>query len=303
MQKIIGWIKQNKLATILLALVTGYLLFKNFLPPVYRLFSFRQTPSGQGLVGEKMELGMAPRSIILPSQPGYAPAPEVEDRLVIQQSTLSLLVEKVTEAQKAINEKVKQLGGYMVNSSVTHPEEVEAATGSIAIRVPQEKLDEVLDYFRNLAVKVVSENLVGRDVTDEYVDIEARLATLLKTKVKFEEILEKAERVDDILRVQRELVNLQTQIDNLKGRQNYLEKSAQMSKVTVYLATDELSLPYAPSQVWRPKVIFKRAIRSLVSTARKLGTALIWLGIYSVIWVPILVVWLVLRRRKKKLAS
>jgi len=292
MQKIIGWIKQNKLAAFLLVLVIGYLLFKNFLPPIYRLFSFRQIPSGQGLVG-----------IIPPPQPGYAPAPEVEDRLVIQESTLSLLVKKVTETQKAINEKVKQLGGYMVNSSVTHPEETETATGSITVRVPQERLDEALDYFRNVAVKVVSENLVGRDVTDEYVDIEARLATLLKTKVKFEEILEKAEKVDDILRVQRELVSLQTQIDNLKGRQNYLEKSAQMSKVTVYLATDELSLPYAPSLAWRPQVVFKRAVRSLVSTARKLGTTLIWLGVYAVIWVPISVVWLVLRRRKKKLAS
>ncbi|HUS60474.1 MAG TPA: DUF4349 domain-containing protein [Nevskiaceae bacterium] len=300
MQKIIGWIKQNKLAAFLLALVIGYLLFKNFLPSVYQ---FRQTLSGQGLVGEKTELGMAPRGIISPPQTGYAPAPEVEDRLVIQESTLSLLVKKVTETQKAINEKIKQLGGYMVNSSVTHPEETETATGSITVRVSQERLDEALDYFRNVAVKVVSENLVGRDVTDEYVDIEARLATLLKTKVKFEEILEKAEKVDDILRVQRELVSLQTQIDNLKGRQNYLEKSAQMSKVTVYLATDELSLPYAPSLAWRPQVVFKRAVRSLVSTARKLGTTLIWLGVYAVIWVPISVVWLVLRRRKKKLAS
>lgn len=292
MRKIIDWIKQNKLATFLLVLVLGYLLF-----------SFRQIPSGQGLISEKMELGMVPRGIIPPPQPEYAPAPEVEDRLVIQESTLSLLVKKVTETQKAINEKVKQLGGYMVNSSVSHPEEVEAATGSITVRVPQERLDETLDYFRNLAVKVVSENLFGRDVTDEYVDIEARLATLLKTKAKFEEILEKAERVDDILRVQKELVSLQTQVDNLKGRQNYLEKSAEMSRVTVYLATDELALPYAPTEVWRPQAVFRRAVRSLIGTFRKAGTSAIWLGVYSVIWLPILVAWLVFRRRKKKLAS
>lgn len=292
LKKIVDWIKQNKLTTFLLFLIVGYLLVANW----------RQLPSKQGFKEESLsslEVGRAVGGIVSPIQPEYAPAPEVEDRLVIQESTLSLLVKDVIMAQKAINEKIASLGGYLVNSDVFYPEEIEAATGSITVRVPQEKLAEALDYFRNLAVKVVSENLSGQDVTDEYVDIEARLVTLTKTKAKFEEILTKAVKIEEILQVQRELISLQTQIDNLKGQQNFLEKSSQMSKVRVYLATDELSLPYAPSEAWRPKVIFRRAVRSLVSTVRKLGTILIWFGVYSVVWLPILIIWRILHRRKK----
>lgn len=294
MQKIIAWIKANKL-TALLILAVGYLLFKNFYPP------YLYPPIGGGM--EFVELG-APTAkfgttsrIIQPAE--VPPAPEVEDRLVIKESTLSLLVKKVSETQKLITQKTEQLGGYMVQSNVSHPEQAEAASGSITVRIPQIKLEEALDYFRSLAVRVVSENLSGRDVTDEYVDIEARLATLLKTKGKFEEILTKAEKVEEILQVQRELVNLQEQIDSLKGRQNYLEKSAEMSRVTVYLATDELELPYAPSGAWRPKVIFKQAIRSLIASVRKAGTAVIWLAVYSVVWLPALLIYWFLRRRKK----
>ena len=287
MLPIASWVKQNKLVVLLLVVV-AYLLFGKPLFPETAEMGL-SAPDGSQMVKS-----------ILPPPADYAPAPEVEDRLVIQESSFSLVVENVAQVQKTINQKVESLGGYMVNSHLTHPEETQAASGRITVRVPQAKLDEALGYFRNLAVKVVSENLIGRDVTDEYVDIEARLATLTRAKVKFEQILEKAEKVDDILRVQRELINLQRQIDSLKGQQQYLEKNAQLSKVTVYLATDELSLPYAPTEAWRPKVVFKKAVRSLVSTGRKAGSVIIWLLVYAVIWLPVLAVYLILRRRQKQ---
>lgn len=297
MSKIITWIKANKLSAVLI-LILAYFLLKNVLPSSRRY----------SLVSEKMSsainypsagLGGVSSQSYFPYQEA-APAPEVQDRLVIQQSTMSLLVKNVSETQQAINEKIQKVGGYMVNSYISYPQQAETASGSITVRVPQENLKEVLDYFRVLAIKVVSENLSGQDVTDQYVDIDARLATLYKTKIKFEEILGQAVKVEEILQVQRELVNLQEQIDSLKGQQKYLEKNAQMSKITVYLATDELELPYAPSEAWRPAVIFKQAVRTLIKTLRKIGTALIWLGVYTVIWVPALAIYLFLIRRKKK---
>lgn len=299
MSSLINWIKNNKVSVFLLV-VLGWLVLKDFSSPIYPLQQVggRMEFAEMGAPAAKFE------ARFLPPQPEYAPAPEVKDRLVVKESVLSLLVKEVVETQKAISQKAEQLGGYMVQSNVSYPEQAEAASGSISVRVPQTRLEEALDYFRTLAVKVVSENLSGRDVTDEYVDIESRLATLNRTKAKFEEILIKAEKVEDILQVQRELVNLQEQIDGLKSRQNYLEKSAQTSKITIYLATDELTLPYAPTEAWRPQAIFKRAVRSLVGTFRKAGTAVIWLGVYSVIWMPAFGVYLAIRHwRKKKTTS
>jgi hypothetical protein len=147
---------------------------------------------------------------------------------------------------------------------------------------------------------VVDENVSGRDVTDQYVDLEARLTTLNKTKAKFEEILDRATQVQDLLNVQRELINLQSQIDSIKGQQQYLSQSAKLSKVTVYLSTDEFALPYSPGQPWRPNVVFKLAVRSLVSTLRGAGTAAIWIGVYSPIWAPILaVIWVIKKKTSK----
>lgn len=298
--KIISWIKANKLSSVLLLLV-GYLIFKNLIPTflLNRLVSTPGVGGGYGGYDEGAALKMTSDVSSL-YRSSYAPAPEVKDRLVVTESSMSLVVKKVSEIQKAIQIKAEELGGYLVNIYTSNPEEAVAASGSITIRVPQTKLDEALDYFRSLSVKVVSENINGQDVTDQYVDIDARLVNLNRTKVKFEEILVKATKVEDILQVQRELVNLQDQIDSLKGQQNYLEKSAQISKVTIYLSTDELALPYAPTETWRPAVIFKKAVRSMISSLRKIGGLIIWLAVYSIIWLPALLVYKLVQRRKKR---
>ena len=221
------------------------------------------------------------------------------ERLVVQTSEMSVQVENVVEISDQLVEYAKGAGGFMVSSSLSRPEE--AASATLVIRVPQEKLKETLEFVRGKAVKVVAENLWGTDVTDQYEDIEAKLETYFATKTKLEEILAKAVEVKDILAVQSELINLQSRIDRLKGQQQYLEKTAALSKITIYLDTDEFALPYAPSETWRPGVIFKLAVRSLVGTLRGLGETVIWVAVYAPVWLPVLaVIWFIRRRNKKK---
>jgi len=298
MSKVHIWLRKNWQFLVIVGLAALLLqkqspVFRTLTSSRYDGFGIAQKAVSPSFMAEDMAIG---RGGVFQEAP---PAPEVEDRLVIRNSQMSLLVKNVREVQKAVITKAESLGGYMVDSRIDSPYGIDS--GTVTVRIPEPELNEVLEYFRTLGVRVVSENLVGRDVTDEYVDLEARLATLQKTKLKFEEILEKAEKIQDILQVQREIISLQGQIDNLKGRQQYLEKSAQTSKVTVYLSTDELALPYAPTSPWRPKVIFKQATRSLIKTFRSAGALGIWLGVYAIIWLPLLIIiWVIKKRVKKK---
>ena len=294
MKRIWLWIKNNKLATGLFAamfflLVNSYLnkLATPVLPRV-----------GIGTNLEKM--GSSSLSFNSLTREETAPSTS-EKRLVIETSNLSLVVKNVQEVSRQIIKKSKELGGFMVENSLTKPEE--SPFGTVIVRVPDEKTDEALDYFRSLALKISSEKILGQDVTDQYEDIGERLATLEKTKVKFEEILVKAEKINDILQVQKELISLQRQIDNLKGRQEYLEKSAALTKITVYLSSDELALPYQPEGVFRPQVIFKQAVRSFLKTLRVLAGLLIWLGVYLPVWGGILLIIFIVKWLKKKRSS
>ena len=292
MSKALNFLKQHWQP--LAILVLGFLLVKK---SAVTPLSYRSSNSQTSQIAEIGGVGLDSSMSLPYPVPEAAPAPDVKDRLVVQNSYLSLLVKGVRVASEGIIKKAEELGGYMVESSLDSPEGVDSAT--VSVRVPAKKLDEFLVVVRGLGVRVVSENLIGYDVTDQYVDLEARLATLNKTKAKFEEIMTKATEIEDILTVERELVSLQEQIDSLKGQQLYLEKNAEMAKVTVYLSTDELALPYAPAQLWRPSVIFKTAVRALVQATRDVVSILIWVAVFSVIWVPILVILFVIKKIRK----
>lgn len=293
MTSILRWIKNNKL-TILLLLIIFYLVLKN--KPSSFFYSYNSKNLDYGYLpkqGGNLDYANLRRGEKNISEPIPAPHEALPitgggNRLVIKESFLSLLVDNVVKVQKLIIEKAQELGGYMVDSYINNPQETAKAT--VTVRIPQEKLEQALTYFRGLSIKVIEENLQGQDVTDQYIDIETRLKTLYKTKARFEEMMEKATQIQDILTIQREIINLQSQIDSLKGQQQYYEKNAKMAKLTIYLATDELALPYTPSELWRPKVVFKQAVRSLISSLRKIATLLIWLGVYSVIWVPVMLI-------------
>lgn len=292
----LSWIKRNKLASVLL-LVVVYFVGKSLLGN--RITPLSNSSSNYGIGGmESLSLKSAPSAISRVSDPSadYTPTQTI-DRMVVQESNLSLVVKDVRDSSDKAMDYAKSIGGYMVSSSLNQPEE--APYAYLVLRVPAKNLKASVDFFRSLSIKVSSESLIGTDVTDQYTDLDARLVILNKTKAKFEEIMNQASKVQDMLEVQRELINVQSQIDSIKGQQLYLEKTAELAKISLNLSTDEFSLPYAPTDTFRPAVIFKQAVRSMVGTLRWLAKTLIWIGVYGAIIVPVgLIIWYFRKRRK-----
>lgn len=294
------WVKTNKrLVFGAAALIAGYYLLRSLfgvsLLGNTTPLSYRSSDSGMAVVpdsGGAMSYGSSSGTKQM-SETGLAPSTS-PNRVVISESNISLLVSDVRQTGDEIVAFAEGRGGYMVSTSYSRPNESPFAT--ITVRVPSKDLTDALNYLRSLGIKVTNENLVGKDVTDQYTDIESRMATLERTKTKFERILDSAVTVQDILTVQRELINLQSQIDALKGQKMAIEQDANLTKITLYLSTDELALPYTPDNTFRPAVIFKMAVRSLVESLRGIAEKIIWLGVYSVIWLPLLMAYLIYRR-------
>lgn len=307
MQRFLTWVKTHPLTVILLAIIV--ILATRQMNTFTGLSSRSSFSTGMGYpAAESMDYGVAMDSFavnkmspILPPRYGGSTntAVPADQRMVVTNSHLSLLVTDVRDTVSKINSFVNSQGGFMVNSSVNEPEQ--GATGNVSIRVPVTQLDTTLEYFRSLAVRVVSENISGNDITDQYQDLDARLATLQQTKQKFEEIYNQARTVQEILQVQQSILDTQAQIDSVKGQMEYLKNTADSTLISVYLATDELALPYAPAEPWRPEAIFKEAVRSLVGSLRGVGTLVIWAAVYSPIVIVIaVIIWLIARWNKKK---
>ena len=280
----VNFVKRNWLVIVV---ILGVIVYVNSKNPVIQSQVLPMTGGGfvaDSTVSNKMLISRE----VAPS--------ESANRLVIQDTSLSLQVNNVEEKIKEINNKALELGGFLINSNLSKPRGV--GSGIISVRIPENRRREAMELFKKRAIKVVSENVSGTDVTDQYTDLQAQLEVLQKTKVKFEEIMDKAYTVSDLMNVQQQLINLQQQIDSVKGQQKYFEQSAKFSKITIYLSTDDLALPYAPTNEWRPAAVFKEAVRSLINNIRGLGNMLIWVAVFSPLWIPAI---FVIRFAKKKL--
>jgi len=309
MFNLVDWVKHNKLAAVLAAILLFLFLGRspfNFLNnlSVSRSTAYLSNTGGYAPMADTAMEMSAPSSAALKSIGSSigsfgkeaAPQAQISERMVVSTSYLSLVVKDVREKLKTFQDYATSISGYMIDSNLTRPEE--GGTGTLVLRIPSKSLESALEYFRSNSIKVVSENLKGSDVTDQYVNNEERLRILERNKARFEEIMQSAVKIEEILQVQREIFNLQSQIDSIKGQQEYLAKTAEMAKITLYLSTDEMALPYAPVSAFRPELVLKQAVRHLIGSLQGLASILIWVLVYAVIWIPALIIILIIRKRR-----
>jgi hypothetical protein len=200
-----------------------------------------------------------------------------QERLIIRTGELHIIVRDTEETVSAITALVSSLEGWVVNSSLQ--QRGDAKAGTIRIRIPAAHFDTALAQVKGLAVSVTSENTSGQDVTEEYVDLSARLANLEATAARLHTFLDAAENVEEALNVNRELSRLESEIEAMKGRLQYLEQSAAFSTLNIYLTPDALAQPIQIGR-WRPEGTAREAIQSLISALQGLADTAIWLTLF-----------------------
>jgi hypothetical protein len=247
-------------------------------------------PSAPGDGGD--EESLVPASANGGQDESWIPAQLTEDRKIVKTGSVTLEVEDIAETMDEVAEMADELNGYVVSSYKYEYER--GVSGHITIRVPFEKFDEAFTRLRQLAIAVPYETTTAEDVTEEYVDLESQLRNLQATEAQYLALLEKAETVEEILKVQKELSNTRGEIEQIEGRMKYLEQTSDTSLIELTLQeTKGLAEP------WSASASFQSAVRGLTTFGRGLATALIWIGIFCWAWVPPLVIWLRRRRRAK----
>lgn len=192
-----------------------------------------------------------------------------------------LVVKDVLASRDQIAQLTQSLGGYVVSSSISGEEA--NLRGMISIRVPDDKFETALTQFRTLAVRVRSENTSSQDVTEEYIDLQARLKNAQATEAQYLALLNKATTVEETLKIYDSLSRVRSEIEQLNGRIQYLDRVTSMSLITVTLEPETATRPLAPVG-WNAPEIFKSAIRGLVTLGQWLGTLAIWLIIFIPVW-------------------
>ncbi len=207
---------------------------------------------------------------------------ESQVRMVIKNASLSIVVEEPGVSIEAISKMASDLGGFVVSSNLYRTQTsngLEVPQANITIRVPADKLDQALADIKSGAGQILSENVSGQDVTQEYTDLESRLRNLERAEEQLTEIMEQAWETEDVLVVYNRLVEVQEQIELIKGQMKYYEQSAALSAISINIQANEAVQPLKIGN-WQPVGVAKRAIQALINTLKVLADMLIWIALY-----------------------
>lgn len=206
-----------------------------------------------------------------------------QQRMVIKNADLVIVVKDPAAKMKAISTMAVEMGGYVVSSTTSHYFLSDGVTKvpevTMMIRVPVEKLDQVLNQIKNDVVEVQNDTMSGVDVTKEYTDLSSQLKNLQATEKKLTEIMDKAEKTEDVLAVFNQLTQIRGQIEVIVGQMKYYEQSAAMSAVNVRILADKTIQPIEIAG-WQPQGDARDAVQALVNFFQRTVSFLIWFVIF-----------------------
>lgn len=235
-------------------------------------------PAGSSASSGGMVVGDYKGSGSLPLAPSES---SDEERMIVRTGQMSLVVEDIIKARDGIAQLAITLDGYVVSSQIYGQDQ--DMRGSISIRVPDDKFDSTLSELRNMAVRVTSESTNSQDITEEYIDLTSRLKNAEATEAQYLELLQKATDVQDILSIYERLSQIRNEIEQIKGRMQYLEQTSSMSLISVNLSPVASGKPLVRSG-WNLIETLKSALRGIVVFGQWLVTVVIWLVIFSPLW-------------------
>ncbi|MEO7296703.1 MAG: DUF4349 domain-containing protein [Candidatus Limnocylindria bacterium] len=208
-------------------------------------------------------------------------AAPIEQR-IIKTGEVTVEVADVPAAVGRVRAFVLELGGYVGGSQAGSHDD----GATLTLRVPAAQFDEALERLRSLDGEVIAEATRESDVTRQIIDLAARISNLEASEASYRILLERAERIDDVLAVQARLDGVRGEIEQLEAQLQDIEGDADLSTLTVSVVP-AAELVAEVTATWDAGAELNGALASLVGIGQGLLNALIWFGI---VWLPVLLV-------------
>ena len=152
--------------------------------------------------------------------------------MIVNNGNMTLIVHDIPDTLDEIN-GLRRATGYVVSSITGRAENASTATSTYA---PAQHFSDAMDTIAQLAVEVSARSTSAQDVTEDYIDLTARLSNLETTRGQLLAIMAEAKEIEDILAIQMQLTSIGEQIEQIKGQMQYLEQTSSTSLITANLS-------------------------------------------------------------------
>ena len=222
-----------------------------------------------------------------------------EEKKIQRNANISIEVKNLDESIDKLNEIILLFNAEIISSNKGGMD-FGQPYANIRIRVLSGNLDSAINEFKKLSTKIISENIYTNDVTEEFIDTEARLKIMKSTEDRFNSLLLKSETVEEIIQVEKELMRIRGDIESLEGRLNYLSKTTDTSEINLNL-NEQVPIT---GESWKINDSFTSALQNLSSFAKWLADFIINIIVFipAIIVIALIIIFLrkLIKNRKKK---
>ncbi len=158
-------------------------------------------------------------------------AGEIVDRKLIRNGQLEFQTDEVKKTKAEVEKICKELNAYI--SSESENNYGNRLQYNQLIRVPANSFDALLARIEPLAKKIDNKNINTQDVTEEFIDVEARLKTKKELETRYREILKQAKTVEEIISIESQIANVRSEIESMEGRLKFLKNQVAFSTLSL----------------------------------------------------------------------
>ena len=206
----------------------------------------------------------------------------VVERKIIRTSSLEIVVQHPADAAEKITAIAEEMGGYLETATGGGQN---ATSGTLTIRVPATRLQEVRAEIRKVGLRVESEKVDAHDVTRQYVDQDARIRNLRAEEAQLLAILKQAATVKDMMAVGERLSEVRGQIEQQQAEFNALSRQIETVAIAISLRTESEAQVFGLN--WRPGYQLKLALHDGLEGVATYATAMTTILFY----LPAVLLW------------
>jgi hypothetical protein len=219
--------------------------------------------------------------------------------LIIRTGQLEVEVADLESAVRDASARVSSVGGYVSGSEESA--EGDDARASVTYRIPADRWDEAVSAIRGLATAVRHVQVETEAVTNQVVDLGARISNLRATEAALQKIMVSASTISDVLKVQDQLTQVRGEIEQLVAEKSQLEERAAFGTLTVVFGLPASPVAEEVRRGWDPTSDVDRATGTLIGIGQGATSAAIWFGIVALplggaLLVAVAVAWRLSRR-------
>jgi len=217
------------------------------------------------------------------------------DKKIIKDAHVGVEVDDYYKYRTTLDSLINQLGGYISNDNLNKSDY--SINGNLMIRIPAATFEQFITLLEKGTEKLLYKNITARDVTEEFIDIEARLKSKKEVEKRYLELLSQARNVKEILEVEEKLRVIREEIEAREGRLNYLKKQVNYSTINLQL-TQLLDYKYEPG---KEKSFFQRLLKSFDKGWKGFVSFLLFLfRIWPVLLIGLLTFYYIRRIKRKR---